>query len=86
MHDHVIGPFVFVENTITATVYLDMLELYVFPQVEDIETEKALVSFSSRMGCRFTTALSSNKLSTTDSLAVGLGGMTLFCGHLEVLI
>lgn len=33
-----------------------------------------------------TTALSSTKLSTTNYLTVGLGGIVLVCGHLEVLI
>jgi len=33
-HDQVIGPFFFVEKTITGLVYLDMLELFVLPQTD----------------------------------------------------
>lgn len=39
MHDKLIGPFFFVEQTITGNVYFDMLEQYVFPQLEQIENE-----------------------------------------------
>lgn len=38
-HDQVIGPFFFVEKTITGLVYLDMLELFVLPQIEQIEQQ-----------------------------------------------
>lgn len=38
-HNKVIGPFFFVEKTITGLVYLDMLELFVFPQLDDIEQQ-----------------------------------------------
>ncbi|XP_036366705.1 uncharacterized protein LOC118766939 [Octopus sinensis] len=40
LHDHVVSPFIFAENTITSASYLDMLEMYVFPQIADIEREK----------------------------------------------
>lgn len=33
MHNKVIGPFFFAEKTITASIYLDMLELYACPQL-----------------------------------------------------
>ena len=39
MHEQFIGPFFFIEQTITVHVYLDMLEQYVFPQVDQIEEE-----------------------------------------------
>lgn len=45
MHDRVVGPFIFAENTINGDIYCDMLELYVFPQLDDIEAEKGLLSF-----------------------------------------
>lgn len=45
MVDRVIGPFIFVEQTINGDIYYDMLTEYVFPQVEDIEAEKGLVFF-----------------------------------------
>jgi ferredoxin-like protein FixX len=34
--DHVVGPFFFTESTITGDIYLDFLQLYVFPQIEDV--------------------------------------------------
>ena len=39
MHDRLIGPFFFMERTITGNIYLDMLEQYVFPQLDQIEEE-----------------------------------------------
>lgn len=35
-HDRVIGPFFFAEQTISGIVYLDMLENFVMPQLEDL--------------------------------------------------
>lgn len=37
MFDRIIGPFFFIERTITANVYLDMLTEYVIPQLEDMQ-------------------------------------------------
>ncbi|KFM61029.1 hypothetical protein X975_23527, partial [Stegodyphus mimosarum] len=37
MHDRVIGPFVFTEKTVSSAVYLDMLENFVFPQLEELQ-------------------------------------------------
>jgi len=39
LYDHVIGPFFFSESTVTGVVYLDLLEQYVFPQIETVEQE-----------------------------------------------
>ena len=39
LYDHVIGPFFFSEKTITGVVYLNLLEQYVFPQIETFEQE-----------------------------------------------
>jgi hypothetical protein len=33
MHDKLIGPFFFMEKTVTGHLYLDMLELYALPQL-----------------------------------------------------
>jgi hypothetical protein len=35
MHDRIIGPFFFVENTVSSNVYLDMLTNYAIPQLQD---------------------------------------------------
>jgi hypothetical protein len=35
--DRVLGPFFFTESTITGDIYLDLLQLYVFPQIEDVK-------------------------------------------------
>lgn len=40
MNDHVIRLFMFVENTIIGSVYLDMLEMYEFHKVKEIVSEK----------------------------------------------
>lgn len=45
MHDRIIGPFIFIERNINGDVYCDMLEEYLFPQLDDIEAEKGLVYF-----------------------------------------
>ncbi|KFM64525.1 hypothetical protein X975_16921, partial [Stegodyphus mimosarum] len=37
MHDGVIGPFFFTEKTVSSVVYLDMLENFVFPQLEELQ-------------------------------------------------
>jgi len=37
MHNHIIGPFIFAESTITANIHLDMLEHYVVPQLEEFQ-------------------------------------------------
>lgn len=39
MYDQVIGPFFFAEKTINGTIYLDMLEQFLFPQIEEIEEQ-----------------------------------------------
>ena len=39
LYDRVIGPFFFSESTMTGIVYLDLLEQYVFPQIETFEQE-----------------------------------------------
>ena len=39
MHDRVIGPFFFAEQTINGIIYLDMLEQFLFPQIEEIEEQ-----------------------------------------------
>ncbi|KFM70764.1 hypothetical protein X975_05074, partial [Stegodyphus mimosarum] len=37
MHDGVIGPFFFTEKTVSSVVYLDMLENFIFPQLEELQ-------------------------------------------------
>jgi hypothetical protein len=37
MRNRIIGPFFFIENTITANVYLDMLMNFEVPQLEDLQ-------------------------------------------------
>lgn len=39
LNDRVVGPFFFAERTITGIIYLDMLELFVFPQIDEIEQQ-----------------------------------------------
>ena len=38
MCNRILGPFFFVEKTITATVYHDLLVEYVAPQLDDLQT------------------------------------------------
>ncbi|KFM62835.1 hypothetical protein X975_24013, partial [Stegodyphus mimosarum] len=42
MHDRVIGLFVFTEKTVLSVVYLDMLENFVFPQLEELQPHVSL--------------------------------------------
>ena len=37
LHDHLVGPFFFVEDTVTSTIYMSMLEGFAFPQIEDLQ-------------------------------------------------
>ncbi|GBM52347.1 hypothetical protein AVEN_229575-1 [Araneus ventricosus] len=37
LYDRVVGPFFFTETSITANIYQDLLEIYVFPQIDDLE-------------------------------------------------
>ncbi|KFM73429.1 Zinc finger MYM-type protein 1, partial [Stegodyphus mimosarum] len=37
MHDRVIGPFFFTEQTVSSVVYLDILQNFVFPQLEELQ-------------------------------------------------
>ncbi|KFM78615.1 hypothetical protein X975_09761, partial [Stegodyphus mimosarum] len=37
IHDRVIEPFFFTEKTVSSVVYLDMLENFVFPQLEELQ-------------------------------------------------
>ncbi|KFM70784.1 hypothetical protein X975_19685, partial [Stegodyphus mimosarum] len=37
MHDRVIGTFFFTEKTVSSVVYLDMLENFIFPQLEELQ-------------------------------------------------
>jgi len=39
LYNRVIGPFFFSEKSITGVVYLDLLEQYMFPQIETFEQE-----------------------------------------------
>ncbi|KAJ8874837.1 hypothetical protein PR048_022726 [Dryococelus australis] len=44
MHDRVVGLCMLTENTVTGAKYLDMLELYVFPQIDDSGREQCIQS------------------------------------------
>jgi hypothetical protein len=37
MKDRIIGPFYFMEATVTGDVYLDMMEQFVYPKVVDLQ-------------------------------------------------
>nr|GBM44344.1 hypothetical protein AVEN_103930-1 [Araneus ventricosus]GBM44349.1 hypothetical protein AVEN_226366-1 [Araneus ventricosus]GBM44357.1 hypothetical protein AVEN_261972-1 [Araneus ventricosus] len=37
LHDRVVGPFFFTETSITGNIYQDLLEIYIFPQINDLE-------------------------------------------------
>ncbi|GBM03659.1 hypothetical protein AVEN_134893-1 [Araneus ventricosus] len=37
LYDRVVGPFFFTETSITSNIYQDLLEIYVFPQIDDLE-------------------------------------------------
>ena len=35
LHDRLVGPFFFAEDTVTSTIYMKMLEGFAFPQIEE---------------------------------------------------
>ncbi|KMQ81391.1 transposable element tc3 transposase, partial [Lasius niger] len=37
MHNKIIGPFFFIETTVTGCVYLDMLQNFALPQLEELQ-------------------------------------------------
>ncbi|GBL75773.1 hypothetical protein AVEN_155066-1 [Araneus ventricosus] len=37
LHDTVIGPFFFAETSVTANIYLDMLQSYAIPQMQHLQ-------------------------------------------------
>ncbi|PNF39779.1 hypothetical protein B7P43_G03515, partial [Cryptotermes secundus] len=39
MHDQITGPFFFAEKTVRSVIYLDMLQSFVFPQIEALQPE-----------------------------------------------
>ena len=39
LHDHLVGPFFFAEDTVTLTIYMNMLEGFAFPQIEDLQPD-----------------------------------------------
>ena len=39
VHEHLVGLFFFVEDTVTSTIYMNLLEGFVFPQIEDLQPE-----------------------------------------------
>ena len=36
LHDRLVGPFFFAEDTLTSTNYMNVLEGFTFPQIEDL--------------------------------------------------
>ncbi|GBO25328.1 hypothetical protein AVEN_24256-1 [Araneus ventricosus] len=55
LHDRIIGPFFFSEETARSDTYLDMLEIFVFPQTEDSSSSgwgTATQEFGSAKGFR----------------------------------
>ena len=40
LHDRLVDPFFFVEDTVTSTIYMNMLERFTFPQIEDLQLVK----------------------------------------------
>jgi len=39
LHDRLVGPFFFAEDTVTSTIYMNMLEGFAFPQIEDLQPD-----------------------------------------------
>ncbi|CAL1291614.1 unnamed protein product [Larinioides sclopetarius] len=38
LYDLIVGNFFYAESTVTGNIYQDLLEIYVFPQIDDLET------------------------------------------------
>jgi hypothetical protein len=67
----VYGPFVFAEPTVTGIKHLDMLELWLMPQLQ--EDSKARTSFSNKPGPCHTSILTSMLTSKLIFTVIGLG-------------
>ena len=39
LHDRSVGPFFFMEDTVTSTIYMNMLEGFTLPQIEDLQLD-----------------------------------------------
>ena len=39
LHDHFVGPLFFAEDILTPTIYMNMLEGFSFPQIEDLQPD-----------------------------------------------
>ena len=39
LHDGFVGPNLFAENTVTSTIYMNVLEGFAFPQIEDLQPD-----------------------------------------------
>ena len=39
LHDRLVGLFFFAEDTVTSTIYMNMLEGFAFPQIEDLQPD-----------------------------------------------
>ena len=39
LHDRLVAPFFFAEDTVTSTIYMNMLEGFAFPQIEDLQPD-----------------------------------------------
>ena len=39
LHDRLVGLFSFVEDTVTSTIYMNMLKGFIFPQIEDLQPD-----------------------------------------------
>ena len=82
-YDRVIGPFFFSESTITGVVYLDLLEQYVFPQIETFEQETVSRVIFMQVGApphfsSFVTDVLNERFPD-----VWIGGVDQYPGHLE---
>lgn len=84
MHDRIIDPFIFIENTINSTNYLDMLELHVFSQIDDVPQimkEKYICVIFNRMELHLITTLSAEiGLGTIDFQTIELAEMDRWIG------
>ena len=39
LHDRLVGLFFFAEDTVTSTIYMNLLEGFTFPQIEDLQPD-----------------------------------------------
>jgi hypothetical protein len=84
MCDHVFWPFIFVENTVNRQVYMEMLENFFFPQLEESDFTNSIILRHDGKLPHFPRHVV--EVLTAAFPEGGLAGVVQFCCHLRSLV